>query len=135
MDVPTTSKRYVNRDGLPKPPTDSLVSMPINRKHAATAAGDIVALQHHSSWRAQKEELENLKELEDAEDKFIESLIYHKMWNSDACWKTIREVSDGLRRIKTKSGKYTSLKYNICINGRGLGGWNVKQGGQLMVMS
>ena len=49
--------------------------MPINRKHAATAAGDIVALQQHSSWRAQKEELAKLKGLEDAEDEFIESLL------------------------------------------------------------
>ena len=62
-----------------------------------------------------------MKGLEDAEDEFIENLIYHKMWNSDACWKTVREVSDGLRRIKTKSGKYASLKDNIRIRWKGLG--------------
>ena len=62
-----------------------------------------------------------MKGLEDVEDEFIESLIYHTMWNSDAWWKTIREVSDGLRRVKTKSGKYVSLKDNIRIRWKGLG--------------
>jgi hypothetical protein len=72
-------------------------------------------LERSRSWRAQKEELAKLKGLEDAEDEFIESLIYHKMWNPDACWKTICEVSDGLRRIETKSGKFASLKDSIRI--------------------
>jgi hypothetical protein len=35
-------------------------------------------------WREQKEELEKEKGLEDAEDRFIETLIYQKMGHSDA---------------------------------------------------
>ena len=62
-----------------------------------------------------------MKGLEDAEDEFIESLIYHKMWDSDACWKSTAEVTSGLRRIKTKCGKYAALKDNIRIRWKGLG--------------
>ena len=62
-----------------------------------------------------------MKGLDDSGDEFIESLIYHKMWDSDAYWKTIRDVSDGLGRIKTKCGKYTSLKDKIHIRWKGLG--------------
>ena len=70
-------------------------------------------LELSRSWCAQKKELSKLKGSEDAEDKFIESIVYHK--NSDTCWKTIREVSCGWRRTKTKSGKYASRKDNIHI--------------------
>ena len=45
-------------------------------------------LERARDWRAQKEEFAKLKGLEYAEDEFIESLIYHKMWDSDACWES-----------------------------------------------
>ena len=61
-----------------------------------------------------------MKGLEDAEDEFIESLIYHKMWDSDARWKSTAEVTNRLRRIKTKCGKYAALKDNIRICWKGL---------------
>ena len=38
-----------------------------------------------------------------------------------ACWKTVTDVTTGLRRIKTKSGKIASLKDNIQICWKGLG--------------
>ena len=39
----------------------------------------------------------------------------------EACWKTVTNVTTGLRRIKTKSGKIMSLKDNIRIRWKGLG--------------
>ena len=61
------------------------------------------------------------KGLEDSEDELIECIIYHRMWDSEACWKTITNVTTGLRRIKTKNGKIASLKNNIRIRWKGLG--------------
>ena len=61
------------------------------------------------------------KVLEDAEDEFIECIIYHRMWDSEACWKTVTDVMTGLRRIKSISGKIASLKDNILIRWKGLG--------------
>ena len=60
-----------------------------------------------------KNNLEEEEGLEDAEDKFIECIIDHRIWDSEACWKTVTDVTTGLRRIKTKSGKIASLKYHI----------------------
>ena len=78
-------------------------------------------LERARDWRAQKEEFAKVKGLGDAEDEFIKSLIYHKMWDSDACWKSTAEVTSGLRRIKAKCGKYAALKDNIRIRWKGLG--------------
>ena len=43
------------------------------------------------------------------------------MWDLEPCWKTVTDVTTGLRRIKTKSGKFVSLKDNIRIRWKGLG--------------
>ena len=40
-------------------------------------------------------------------------MIYHRMWDSEACWKTVAEVTAGLRGMKTKGGKVAALKDNI----------------------
>ena len=37
-------------------------------------------------------ELTQEKGFEHAKDELIESLIYHRMWSSAACWKTIGAV-------------------------------------------
>ena len=58
---------------------------------------------------------------EDAEDYFIECMIYHMMWYSEAFWKTVAEVTAGLRWIKTKGGKVAALKDKIRIRWKGLG--------------
>ena len=78
-------------------------------------------LNRARQWRAQKEEMAKEKGLQDAKDEFIESLIYHKMWDSEACWKTVAAVTAGLKRIKTKGGKVHALKDNIQIRWKGLG--------------
>ena len=53
------------------------------------------------------------------------------MWDLECCWKTVTDVTTGLRRIKTKSVKIASLKDNIRIRWKSLGceecetRWNV----------
>ena len=48
-------------------------------------------------------------------------MIYHRMWDPEAFWKKVAEVTAGLRYIKTKGGKVAALKYNIRIRWKGLG--------------
>ena len=86
-----------------------------------TRASNNADLNRSREWREQKEALAKEKGMEDAEDEFIESLIYHKMWDGDVCWKTVGEVTAGLKRIKTKGGKIDALKDNIRICWKGLG--------------
>ena len=83
-------------------------------------------LKRSREWRAKKDKVAKEKGLEDAEDEFIECIIYHRMWDSEAFWKTVTDVTTGLRRIKTKSGKIVSLKDNIRIRWKGLG-WEERE--------
>ena len=48
-------------------------------------------------------------------------MIYHRMWDSEACWEKVAEVTAGLRGIKTKGGKVAALKDNIQIKWKSLG--------------
>ena len=72
-------------------------------------------------WRLQKEEAAKEKGNEDAEDEFIECMIYHRMWDSEARWKAVSEVTVGLRGMKTKGRKVAALKDNIRILWEGIG--------------
>ena len=70
-------------------------------------------LSRARKWRSQKEETAKEKGNEDAEDEFIECMIYHRMWDSEACGKPVAEVTAGLIYIKTKGIKVAALKYSI----------------------
>ena len=70
-------------------------------------------LRRARKWRSQKEEAEKYKGNEDAEDEFIECMIYHRMWDSETYWKNVAEVIAGMRDIKTKGRKVAALKDNI----------------------
>ena len=78
-------------------------------------------LSRARKWRSQNEEAAKEKGNEYAEDKLIGFMIYHRMWDSDACWKTVAEVTAVLRDIKTKGGKVAALKDHIRIRWKGLG--------------
>ena len=78
-------------------------------------------IKRSRKWRSQNDKVAKEKGLEYAEDEFIECIIYHRMWDSEACWNTITDFTTGLRRIKTKSGKFASLKDNIRFFWKGLG--------------
>ena len=68
-----------------------------------------------------KAELTRQKGFKYAEDEFIEALIYHRMWSSDACQKTIGAVTEELKKLKYKKDKIGVLKDNIQIRYLGLG--------------
>ena len=104
--------------GLPKELQITVLMMCMEDARATKKNDD---LNRSREWRAQKEKLAKEKGLEDAEDEFIECIIYHRMWDSEACWKTVTDVTTGLRRIKTKGVKIASLKDNIRIRWKGLG--------------
>ena len=67
-----------------------------------------------------KAELIREKGFENAKDEFIEALIYHMIWSSDAFWKTIGAVIEGLTNTKYKKDKLGELKDNIQIRYLGL---------------
>ena len=78
-------------------------------------------LNRKRTMRQMKAELTRDKGFEHAEDEFIEALIYYRMWSSDAYWKTIGAVTEGLKNPKYKKDKLGALKDNIQISYLGLG--------------
>ena len=66
-------------------------------------------------------ELTRDKGFKHAKDEFVEALIYHRMWSSAACWKTICAVIEVPKKLKYKKDKLGALKDNIQIRYLGLG--------------
>ncbi len=50
------------------------------------------------------------EELENADDDYIDALIYLRMWSTDACWKTVSDVTEGLKYLKYKKDKIAAVK-------------------------
>ena len=71
--------------------------------------------------KEEKEDIAKLKENEKTTDEYIESLIYHAMYDSDACWKTVGDVTSGLKKLQYKKHKKQALKDNIMIRYKGFG--------------
>ncbi|KAL7546176.1 hypothetical protein ACHAWF_015185 [Thalassiosira exigua] len=78
-------------------------------------------LERYRKIRWEKEQLAKQQGLEHAKDEYIEALIYRKMWDSDACWKTVGDVTRGLKNVKTQAAKYYALKNNFQIRHKGFG--------------
>ena len=72
-------------------------------------------------FKRKKEEIKKQKGLENASDEYIEALIYHSMWDSEACWKTNSDIVNGLKNLKYKKDKLQALKDNIQIRYKGFG--------------
>ena len=55
-------------------------------------------------------------------EKYIESLYYHRMYNSPACWRGDPRIVDReLKKLKFKFDKYEAIKENIRIQWIGFG--------------
>ena len=78
-------------------------------------------LERQRKFRQEKDDLVETEELDGAEDNYIDALIYHRMGRTDACWKTVGEVTEGLKRLKYKKDKIAALKDNIRIRWIGYG--------------
>ena len=87
----------------------------------ATRQSNAESLEVQRKMKEEKEEIAKLNQNEKATDDYIESLIYHAMYNSDACWKTVADVTSGLKKLKFKKDKKQALKDNILIRYRGFG--------------
>ena len=87
----------------------------------ATRQSNSAAIDAQRAMKRKKEELKKQKELENASDDHIESLIYHSMWDSEACMKTVNDVTTGLKVLKYKKDKLQALKDNIQIRYKGFG--------------
>jgi len=87
----------------------------------ATRQSNIASIDAQRAMKRKKEELKKQTELENASDDYIEALIYHSMWDSEACMKTPNDVTSGLKNLKYKKDKIQALKDNIQIRCRGFG--------------
>ena len=87
----------------------------------ATRQSNNESLERQRKMKQLKEEL--MRELQDekATEAYIEALIYTGMFDSDACWKTVAEVTAGLKKLKYKKDKEQALKDNIQIRYKGFG--------------
>ena len=80
-----------------------------------------VLLNRQCEAKRLKLEIAKEKILQKATENYIEAVYYNRMYRSDACWKTVREVSNGVKKLKTKKDKYEALKENIKIRVIGFG--------------
>ena len=87
----------------------------------ATRQSNNASIEAQCAIKRKKEESKKTKGLEDASDDFIEALIYHLMWDSETCMKTVSNVTSGLKNLKWKKDKLQALKDNIQIRYRGFG--------------
>ena len=94
----------------------------------ATRQSNSDALERQRAIRKQKDELAKQKGLENANDEYMDALIYHAMYDTPVCWKTAQEVTAGLKSLTTKKDKYEYLKNNIQIRYKGFGweDWKTK---------
>ena len=120
VNMPEKKKKTGLYHGLPKELQITLMIMCMEDA-PETRERNNMDLERARAWRVLKEEKAKEEGLADAGEDFIECLIYHKMWDSDACWKTVGAVTEGLRKIPTKGGKIETLKDNIRICWKGLG--------------
>ena len=86
-----------------------------------TRQSNIASIDAQRATKQKKEELKKQKGLENASGNYIEALIYHLMWNSEACMKTTKDITTGLKSLKYKKDKLQALKDNIQIRYRGFG--------------
>ena len=78
-------------------------------------------LERARETKRQKEELLKQLGLEKATNEYIDCLIYHKMYDSDRCWKTAAEVRNRVKNLQYKKDKFAALKDNIQIRFMGFG--------------
>ena len=72
-----------------------------------------------------QEELARRKGLDKAKKGLVNALIYHKMYNSEACWKVNpKVVVRKLRRLNMDGNKYEALKQTLVFKWMDLVGMN-----------
>ena len=82
---------------------------------------DASALEDQRAEKERKEELLKMRGLKKATESYIDSIYYHEMYHSAACWKTSAAVDIELKKLKSKSRQLNALKENIRMRVIGLG--------------
>jgi hypothetical protein len=79
-------------------------------------------LESHARARRVREELIRERNDKKMTEDYIDALYYHKMYNSDACWRgSPGIVSRELKKLSSDRAKYTAVKENIRMRVKGLG--------------
>ena len=122
---PTTKKAIASNkrglfQGLPEELKITAVMVAVEEA-PATRKSNNTSVDAQREMKAQKEELKKKKELANTSDEYIESLIYHSMWGSEACMNTLNDVARCLKNLKYKKDKLQALKDNIQIRYKGFG--------------
>ena len=56
------------------------------------------------------------KNLDKSKKSLVKAMMYHEMYNSEACWKGASKiVTSNLRKLDSQAKKRESLKENISI--------------------
>jgi len=79
------------------------------------------ALEKQREHKKKKEELARAEGMEKASNAYLDAMIYHSKWGTDACWETIGGVTKGLKNLNWQKDKYQALKDKILIRFRGFG--------------
>ena len=98
----------------------SLLVMCLEESPITTAANK-AALEKQRKARLHREELTKRLCLEKATLQQIAILTYYEMYHEECCWRTAKDVSDGLKSLKTKTSKLHAVKENISIRVVGFG--------------
>ena len=93
----------------------------------ATRKENTMLLSRQCKAKKMKEDMIKKMGLEKATEKYIDAIYYFNMYKSDACWKSAREVNQGLNKMTSKKDKYESLKENFRIRVQGFGWTNFHQ--------
>ena len=90
-------------------------------KAPATREANSRAVERQRELKRQREELAKEETLAKATDEYVECLTYHRMLDSERCWKTEAEVKAGMKAMKFKTHKESALKDNIMMRFKGCG--------------
>ena len=79
-----------------------------------TRESNNAALELQRKAKRKRDELAKEEGLEKATDEYIECLIFHRMWLSDRCWKTVAEVRSGIKALRYKKDKEEAFDLSTC---------------------
>ena len=86
-----------------------------------TQKNDHINLKKQREEKHRKEELLRQHGMTKASEAFIDTLYYHEMYHSLACWKSTAMVERELKKLTSKTAKVYALKENIRMRVLGLG--------------
>ena len=106
--------------GFPEEIRSALVIM-ATEQAPATRKENTETLNMQRETKRRKAEAMKQLGIKKASEEYIDGIYYFNMYFSMACWKSAREVNNGLKNLNTKKEKLESIKENFRIREKGLG--------------